>query len=412
MKILSSTIVTILLSIASLTQVNAQILYGLSKTNSSNPFDIVSIDPFTGNSTVLFSTNNLMAVALNATTYDQFNKRYICWGIDNANQSRLYVADIDSGQVVNHPILVSQPIELEYDLKYQKAYGLWYDNAQGLQHFVEVDLSNGTVSTVVTLPNIQYIVLNHATYDSNNSRYFFSGIEYNGQQKLIAIDALNGVVSSSVSLNPAGTGVSALEYNVQNDKLYGISTQTDPNNQMAMRLYELDPATGNSTLVNSNPIISGSFVAYQLGGIAFDQLSQSYIITTINDTSTFIRMIDVTTGITYSSADLANASNGGSFSEIQVDNNSFAKSYFATTNTQSPLRVVEGRIFPNPAENYINVEVAGEMQAITIFDMMGKVVLQDLNPTNTQIDISAVPNGTYLLVVETMDGFFKAKLVK
>ena len=414
-----STFTCLLLALCSVVVVNAQILYGLQNNSSTNAFDIVSIDPFTGNSTILFSTVDMTAVAANATTFDHFNTRYISWGIDNTSQSRLYVADIDSGVVTNQPLLNAMPIEMEYDLKFQKAYGLWYDNAQSLQHFVEIDLTNGSISTVVTLPNVQFIALNHSTYNSNSGYYIFSGIETNGQQKLITIDALNGSVVSSVPFNQSGYGASALEYNVINNKLYGITTQTDSSYYdplfgygFAMYLTEIDMMTGNNTIVNPTPFNSGLWAGYMVGGIAFDQQTQTYIVVCVNDSSSYLKMIDATTGIVYSSADLAN-SNNGNFLEIQADHFSFAESYYVEpVNTQNILKVIEGKIFPNPTSDFLNIEVAYDIERLEIFDLKGQLVLEQQDLQYNQISIAQLPKGTYLLVVRTAAGIFKEKLVK
>ena len=62
----------------------SQTLYGLKKTvngSMSIPFDVVSIDPFTGTTTFEVSTNSLVAVAAGATAYDQQNKRFFCWSL-------------------------------------------------------------------------------------------------------------------------------------------------------------------------------------------------------------------------------------------------------------------------------------------------------------------------------------------
>ena len=72
--------------------VSSQTLFGLKKTvngSTTIPFDVVSIDAMTGSSAVVLGTNSLIGVAAGATTYDQQNRRYICWGFDTQNNQQL-----------------------------------------------------------------------------------------------------------------------------------------------------------------------------------------------------------------------------------------------------------------------------------------------------------------------------------
>ena len=126
-----------------------QILYGLKKTengSSTIPFDVVNIDPFDGSTSIVLSTNSLIGVAAGATTYDQMNSRYICWGYDNQNNQNLYVMDLANLQTEINPFNSEQAIEMEYDLQNQKTYGLWWDGSA--EHFGlegKIDFLTGTL---------------------------------------------------------------------------------------------------------------------------------------------------------------------------------------------------------------------------------------------------------------------------
>jgi len=129
-----------------------QTLYGLKKTVNGSmtiPFDVVNIDPSTGNTTIEVSTNSLVAVAAGATAYDQQNKRYFCWGFNASNSKRLYVMDIDDSISNDFNLTGVQPIEIEYDLQHQKLYGLWWDGS--MEHFGEIDTQIGQATDLVVL---------------------------------------------------------------------------------------------------------------------------------------------------------------------------------------------------------------------------------------------------------------------
>jgi len=56
-------------------------------------------------------------------------------------------------------------------------------------------------------------------------------------------------------------------------------------------------------------------------------------------------------------------------------------------------------IYPNPASDIINIQVEnGDATNIEIYDMQGKIVLQDLlNGNNTSLNVSSLTNGLYIL---------------
>jgi hypothetical protein len=79
--------------------------------------------------------------------------------------------------------------------------------------------------------------------------------------------------------------------------------------------------------------------------------------------------------------------------------------------------LVESRlaVFPNPASNNLTVQIEGLKGAadIRLFDMYGKVVLQtSVTRTNTQLDISRLAAGVYLVKVQEGDKERTVKLVK
>ena len=153
-----------------------QILYGLKKTENGSttiPFDVVNIDPLDGSTSIALSTNSLIGVAAGATTYDQMNSRYICWGYDNQSNQNLYVMDLANLQTEINPFNSEQAIEMEYDLQNQKTYGLWWDGSA--ERFGEVDLSTGLVSSISTLPGVEAVAIGNSTFDSNSGKYIFIG---------------------------------------------------------------------------------------------------------------------------------------------------------------------------------------------------------------------------------------------
>jgi hypothetical protein len=316
----------------------SQTIYGLKKTingSLSIPFDVVSIDPNIANSNIEISTNSLVAVAAGASAYDQQNNRFICWGYDFANVKKLYVMDIDDSISANYPFTAIQPIEMEYDLQSQKLYGLWWDGF--VEHFGEIDLQTGLASTISTLPSVNAVAIGNSTFDSNTGTYIFIGISGN-DTKLYRVSAIDGsVLSSPTIFDDDYPRYSALEFNVNNNTLYGLVQDIDSSDYSQnffsyftnLRLAEIDMLSGFPSIVDSQlNVINGYLPGYSIGGLCFDQQSQTYIINVQNENNSYLKLIDVTSGNIIGSTVLNSTDY---FYELQVNNYIFAQNFYSST---------------------------------------------------------------------------------
>lgn len=67
-------------------------------------------------------------------------------------------------------------------------------------------------------------------------------------------------------------------------------------------------------------------------------------------------------------------------------------------------------IYPNPANNVVNVNAASNINNVEIFNMMGqRVAVIDANDTNVQINTTALSNGMYLMRITTENGVSNQK---
>ena len=379
-----------------------QILYGLKKTENGSttiPFDVVNIDPLDGSTSIVLSTNSLIGVAAGATTYDQMNSKYICWGYDNQNNQNLYVMDLANLQTEINPFNSEQAIEMEYDLQNQKTYGLWWDGTA--EHFGEINLSTGLVSSISTLPGVEAVAIGNSTFDSNNGKYIFIGYEVN-QYKLYTIDVLTGTIIHSPSIWQDGNSYSALEFNNQNGKLYGLLQDTDyedysqtyGNYYTNLRLAEIDLISGSATIIDSqSTVIGGYLTGYNLGGLCFDQQSQTYIVNVQNETANYLKLVNVSNAAIIASTPI---SNDNYFYELQVDNMPFAEDAYNLSSShldnESTLRNIT--IYPTPSSKYINVNIDSELEAVVI-DLLGKELIRE--KITGRLDISSLEKGTYIL---------------
>jgi hypothetical protein len=74
------------------------------------------------------------------------------------------------------------------------------------------------------------------------------------------------------------------------------------------------------------------------------------------------------------------------------------------------------QVFPNPAQDFLQVKTDTPLHT-TLFDLSGRLVLQQTNiESSAQLNVSAVPTGTYILRSITADGkpaqSFKIQIIR
>ena len=122
-------------------------------------------------------------------------------------------------------------------------------------------------------------------------------------------------------------------------------------------------------------------------------------------------MLDFTVGesiVTEESNGTASLSQG--FHQIFVEKITLDASSLETASSANV------QVFPNPAQDFLQVNTDTPLQA-TLFDLNGRQVLQQTNiESSAQLNVSAVPAGTYLLRSVTSDGkpvqSFKIQIIR
>ena len=66
-------------------------------------------------------------------------------------------------------------------------------------------------------------------------------------------------------------------------------------------------------------------------------------------------------------------------------------------------------LFPNPAQNMLNIVTEGEIEDVTIFNVLGQKVM---HANTNQIDITSLSKGMYIINITTDEGMTTKKFVK
>lgn len=85
----------------------------------------------------------------------------------------------------------------------------------------------------------------------------------------------------------------------------------------------------------------------------------------------------------------------------------------ASSGTEDIIYDSQLHVFPNPAENFINIKHKEIIKSINIFDITGQSIMSyDNNTTSCNINIEKLSKGNYILKIETKDNVIVNKFTK
>ncbi len=99
-----------------------------------------------------------------------------------------------------------------------------------------------------------------------------------------------------------------------------------------------------------------------------------------------------------------------------IQNNFYYELYDDTPGSVGKLAKGAVSLYPNPASGTLNIKTeSGTINSITVYDAMGRVVLQQANATRSneaQVNVEQLSNGNYIIRLQTDKGAGTASFVK
>jgi hypothetical protein len=244
---------------------------------------------------------------------------------------------------------------------------------------------------------------------------------YSNQGKIIGLDLYNGQVYSNqtITFPEGGLYFDNYTYNCADTSIYGIIrvTTTTP---IECYLGKINPQTGVATRISQQPLpynaytINGSSTIDPINGIYYfsGQLLQGgYAVVGVS----------VTTGLVVSEhliTPLGPLSSSLFFDLLRHPSDC----YEATPTRVNPNGGSAGlagasksalKVAPNPFEQQFTVSSDELIQALTLRDAQGKVVLQQVaNSNQLDVETASLQSGVYFLEVQTVSGLELVKVVK
>ncbi|MDP4955691.1 MAG: T9SS type A sorting domain-containing protein, partial [Crocinitomicaceae bacterium] len=244
---------------------------------------------------------------------------------------------------------------------------------------------------------------------------------YSNQGKIIGLDLYNGQVYSeqTITFPEGGLYFDNYTYNCADTSIYGIirATTTIP---IECYLGKIDPQTGVATRVSQQPLPYNSYTIN--GSSTIDPINGVYYFSGLLPQGGYAVVgVSVTTGLVVFEqliTPLGAASNSLYFDLLRHPGDCFE----ATPTRVNPNNGSAGlagaskstlKVAPNPFEQQFTVSSAELIQALTLRDAQGKVVLQqEANSNKLDVQTAALQSGVYFLEVQTASGLELVKLVK
>jgi hypothetical protein len=244
---------------------------------------------------------------------------------------------------------------------------------------------------------------------------------YSNQGKIIGLDLYNGQVYSeqTITFPEGGLYFDNYTYNCADTSIYGIirATTTIP---IECYLGKIDPQTGVATRVSQQPLPYNSYTIN--GSSTIDPINGVYYFSGLLPQGGYAVVgVSVTTGLVVFEqliTPLGAASNSLYFDLLRHPGDCFE----ATPTRVNPNGGSAGlagaskstlKVAPNPFEQQFTVSSAELIQALTLRDAQGKVMLQqEANSNKLDVQTAALQSGVYFLEVQTASGLELVKLVK
>ncbi|OFY05789.1 MAG: hypothetical protein A2W93_14790 [Bacteroidetes bacterium GWF2_43_63] len=235
---------------------------------------------------------------------------------------------------------------------------------------VDIVYSDGTLMTVGAISGMPSSPM-AATYCELNDKTYIIG--FNDTVSILYELDINTLQASQIGV--CGSGVFIALEATQVGALYGVTINDD-------QLYSIDRFTGTSTLIGST-------------GLA---LSYGQDISWDSNTGTLYGMLyDETAGGVFGTFDTSN----GLFTSISVAGDQIAA--FAVNSAWTSIAESDYKkpsFYPNPADDIINMNLT-ENSMVTIYDLSGRIVLQNNVDPTAHLDISSFCPGAYIISVST-----------
>ncbi len=104
--------------------------------------------------------------------------------------------------------------------------------------------------------------------------------------------------------------------------------------------------------------------------------------------------------------------NGG-WGSISITNTTYDCPYFTVGVEEVFSDNISANIYPNPANDILNIESDEAIESLELYDILGRLVLskRDISATESRVEVSSLSRGVYILKIHTAKGVGEYKIL-
>jgi len=404
-------LITIFLSVFELAAQVNNTIYGLQQTTNPAGFRLATMDPLTGQITTI--SNSILSTMVNTTgaSLNPYNQTF-----SFQDEDSWLTVSLQTGEVLND-VTVSLPNSdgnfdnFRFNTADSIMYGLYSMTitdpntgfVTGDMRLAKCDLANGLVSLISTSSIAESYTATGNTIDPYQMLYYFQS-----EGKLIGLDLYNGQIFSqpNISINGGNSYFENMTYSCLDTTVYGLIMQNGVN-----ALGKINPLTGVVTALPTQ--LSFNNLVFNSGG-AIDPYNRVYYFQTI-DNSNQLKLVglSLTDGSVVSETNLLANDEYFTMYRIQSDCYEANPTRLNTTSDVAEIKNVSFKIYPNPAQEVLNLKATTNLNQVEIIDAYGNIVKR-FNPNQAQFQfpIDTLAQGIYYLKIKTADSNLTERFVK
>jgi hypothetical protein len=385
-------------------------MYGLYQTSNPTGFKLASINPLTGQVSVISNSVLSDLVNITSSSINPYNQTF-----SFQDEDSWLTVSLQTGEVLNDVSVASQNNNGSFsNFRFNTAdsimYGLYplslnnpMTGEVGDLRLAKCDLTTGNVSLISNSSVALNYTLTGSSIDPYQMLYYFQS-----EGKFIGLDLYNGQIYSQpiITINGEGSSFQNTAYSCVDTTIYGLILQNG-----VKGLGKINPQTGVVTPLPTQ--LSYANLIVNSGG-AIDPITKVYYFQTMDNTDQ-IKLIGLSLldGSVVSQCNLS--ANDEYFTMYRIQNDCYAASptRLNTTSNVAEIKNVSVKIYPNPAQEVLSLKATTNLIQVEIIDAYGNVVKRfNPNQAQFQLPIESLAQGIYYLKIKTADSNLTERFVK
>lgn len=385
-------------------------MYGLQQTTIPAGFKLATMNPLTGQVTVISDSVLSDLVNITNSSLNPYNQTF-----SFQDEDSWLTVSLLTGEVLNDVTVASlKNIGSFSNFRFNTAdsimYGLYplslnnpMTGSVGDLRLAKCDLTTGNVSLISNSSVAINYTLTGSSIDPYQMLYYFQS-----EGKFIGLDLYNGQIFSQpiITINGEGSSFQNTAYSCVDTTIYGLIMQNG-----VKALGKINPQTGVVTPLPTQ--LSFNNLIVNSGG-AIDPITKIYYFQTMDNTDQ-IKLIGLSLldGSVVSETNLS--ANGDYFTMYRIQNDCYAAipTRLNTTSNLAEIKNLSVNIYPNPAQEVLNLKATTNLNQVEIIDAYGNFVKRfNPNQTQFQLPIETLAQGIYYLKISTADSNVTERFVK